>query len=295
MKLSRLFVIASLVGTVGVVGCKDEGGTGGTGGSPDVFCEGGDCATDTQKADGCEAFVTDCVALIGEARRDECVQNAEFAYCAVNGGTGGGGGSGGMAGAGGSGGAAGAGGSGGMAGTGGMGGVVFCDEGLCLTDADRKELCERLVTRCIEGQVATAPECKEKGVLLFCSTEGGTGGTGGGGGTAGSGGTGGTGGTPDMLCDEGLCADDAKLQDDCQVAVLACIAEAVDEDECIAAALLLFCTEPDPELFCNGGLCTTDDAREQICKVGVAACIANNPMLDWDDCLVRVVALFCGQ
>jgi hypothetical protein len=282
MKLCRLVVIALLVGTVGVVGCKDEGGTGGTGGSPDVFCEGGDCATDTQKADDCEAFITDCVAVVGEARRDECVQNAEFAYCAVNGGTGG---------AGGSGGAAGTGGSGGAAGTGGMGGVVFCDEGLCQTDADQKESCELVVALCIAGEVANEGECIAAGVLLFC-TQGGTGGTGGGGGTAGSGGTG---GTPDMLCDEGLCADDEKLQDDCQVAVLACIKHAVNEDECITAALLLFCTEPDPELICNEGLCATDDSREQICKVGVAACIANNPMVDWDDCLVGVVTLICQQ
>ena len=45
----------------------------------------------------------------------------------------------------------------------------------------------------------------------------------------------------------------------------------------------------------NEGLCETDDTREQICKVGVAACIANNPMLDWDDCLVGVVILICRQ
>ena len=105
----------------------------------------------------------------------------------------------------------------------------------------------------------------------------------------------GTGGAGDVPCDQGLCADDEKLQDYCQVAVVACIAEAVNEEECIAAALLLFCTEPDPELICNEGLCETDDTREQICKVGVAACIANNPMLDWDDCLVGVVTLICKQ
>jgi hypothetical protein len=29
--------------------------------------------------------------------------------------------------------------------------------------------------------------------------------------------------------------------------------------------------------------------------VGVAACIANNPMLDWDDCLLGVVTIICRQ
>ena len=203
MTLTNLFVVAVLVGAVAVIGCDDDGGTGGsggsagtggtggtagsggTGGSPDAFCEGGDCATDTQKADDCEAFVADCVAQVGEAERDGCIQSAEFAFCAVNGGTGGTGGAGGMAGTGGAGGMAGTGGSGGMAGTGGSGGMagtgggggtggtldpsILCDESLCLTDPTRKQLCEVGVAACIANNPPVQEEkCVVGVVAIIC-------------------------------------------------------------------------------------------------------------------------------
>jgi hypothetical protein len=189
MKLSRLFVIALLAGTLGVFGCSDDppsngnggsggsAGSGGTGGGDgaDIGCDEGDCLTDTALQEQCEQLVTACIARdINEA---ECIAAGLLVLC--NDGTGG------------------TGGSGGTAGTGGTGGT------------------------------------------------GGTAGTGGTGGTAGTGGTGGTGGAPDpdLVCNEGLCADPGEAKEDCKVLVATCIERDLNVDECIAGVLLLVCKE----------------------------------------------------
>jgi len=68
----------------------------------------------------------------------------------------------------------------------------------------------------------------------------GTGGTGGTGGVAGTGGTGGI--VADLGCDEGDCVEDDTLAAQCETFVKGCIAaEPGNEDQCIAAGLLLFC------------------------------------------------------
>jgi hypothetical protein len=175
MKLSRLFVIALLAGTLGAFGCSDDetngGGSGGDG--ADIGCDEGDCLTDTALQEQCEQLVTACIARdINEA---ECIAAGLLVLC--NDGTGG------------------TGGSGGSGGSGGDGG-------------------------------------------------GGTGGDGGGGtGGDGGGGTGGTGGAPDpdLLCNEGLCADPGEVKDTCKVLVAICIERDLNVDECIAGVLLLVC------------------------------------------------------
>ena len=129
----------------------------GTGGSPDAFCEDGDCATDTQKADDCEAFVADCVAQVGEAERDGCIQSAEFGFCAVNGGTGGTGGSGGMAG------------TGGGGGTGGTPDAdLLCNEKLCLMEGIRKQICKLGIAACIAENPFEPWECATEVVEIIC-------------------------------------------------------------------------------------------------------------------------------
>jgi hypothetical protein len=180
-----------------------------------------------------------------------------------------------------------------------MGGDV-CDVGRCQTDPGQKEKCELEVALCIAGEVANEEKCIAAGVLLFCS-EAGTGGTGGGGGTAGSGGVGGTGGDGGTggtggvaYCDQGLCADDEMLQGDCQAAVVGCIAEAVNEEECVAAAILLFCTEPDAGLLCDEGDCAAEGPQQDACKLLVGYCIAEEPRTDWPECFAFAQEVICG-
>jgi hypothetical protein len=83
MKLSKLFMIALLVGTMGVIGCGDEttgtggmtgtGGTGGTGGFDfDTACDRGLCLqSDVLKAE-CETLVAAC-RTEPPANQDECI------------------------------------------------------------------------------------------------------------------------------------------------------------------------------------------------------------------------------
>jgi hypothetical protein len=124
------------------------------------------------------------------------------------------------------------------------------------------------------------------------------GGIGGGGGTAGSGGVGGMGGIGGtggvVYCDQGLCADDEMLQAACDAAVVGCIAEAVAELECIAAALLLFCTEPDAGLLCDTDNCAAEGPQQDACKLLVGYCIAEEPATDWPECFVFAKRVICG-
>lgn len=62
MKLSGLFVVAVLVGTLAIVGCNDDGG-----GSPEEVCNTGDCVDNAAQRQACEAACRatpgDCSAL----------------------------------------------------------------------------------------------------------------------------------------------------------------------------------------------------------------------------------------
>jgi hypothetical protein len=118
-----------------------------------------------------------------------------------------------------------------------------------------------------------------------CDGTGGTGGAGGEGGMAGGGGAGGEGGMaggggmggapgctmddecdpgeicveprcvsdPDIFCDEGLCATNPAVKDDCVQTFLLCLAENPREEECVVAALLICNVECATDMDCDAG------------------------------------------
>jgi hypothetical protein len=89
MKLSKLFVIASLAGTLAVIGCGSDdsssnGGNGnGNGTDPSAFCNENLCATSGAAKTECEEAVAICLEIPNEAQRDECVGTAVLASCKV--------------------------------------------------------------------------------------------------------------------------------------------------------------------------------------------------------------------
>ena len=88
MKLSKLFMIALLAGTLGVIGCGDDAtnpaGSGGSGGTdPNITCDVGLClANDVAKAD-CANDVGTCLELAPGAQQDECIGTALLGNCNV--------------------------------------------------------------------------------------------------------------------------------------------------------------------------------------------------------------------
>ena len=183
MKLSNLFMIALLAGTLGVFGCDDDpqtgnggsggggtagsggtggsGGSGGTGGSTADPCTGGLCETADVKID-CDAARATCKADVELALTDaECDAMATEFYCNVGapgtGGTGGGGGAG---------------------GAGGASGVNGCDVDLCLTNEERKAACEAFIPICLvfcegEGSVESCgeDECIAFAFVFICNEQ----------------------------------------------------------------------------------------------------------------------------
>jgi hypothetical protein len=89
MKLSRLFMIALLAGTLGVIGCGDDttnpagsggtAGTGGTGGTPAGNCDYGDCVDGSTQQQACEAGVTAC--MISPIGQEACIELANTDFC----------------------------------------------------------------------------------------------------------------------------------------------------------------------------------------------------------------------
>jgi hypothetical protein len=81
MKLSRLFMIALLVGTMGVIGCGDDSssgnGNGNGGGNAGEACSGPRCANNDALRVACEAEFGDCVDR--GVNVEECVAGAELA------------------------------------------------------------------------------------------------------------------------------------------------------------------------------------------------------------------------
>jgi hypothetical protein len=121
-----------------------------------------------------------------------------------------------------------------------------------------------------------------------CDGTGGTGGAGGEGGMAGSGGMGGTGGAPgctvnadcdtgeicndnvcvsdpNLFCNTGACDDDPGLRGQCVDAFLICLADNIDEEECVLASLLI-CRECTTNEGCSAGETCVDN----ICVVSVS-------------------------
>ena len=97
MKLSRLFVIALLAGTLGVLGCGDDttnpagsggsgtagsggSGTAGTGGStPAGNCDYGDCVDGSTQQQACEAATQAC--MISPIGQEACIELANTDAC----------------------------------------------------------------------------------------------------------------------------------------------------------------------------------------------------------------------
>jgi hypothetical protein len=164
MKLSNLFMIALLAGTLGVFGCTDDpengtggsggngtagtggNGTGGSGGSTADPCTGGLCETADVKID-CDLARATCKADVELDLTDaECDAMATDLYCNVGApGTGGAGGDGG-------------------GGAGGASGVNGCDVSLCLTNAERKAACEAFIPACLVF-------CEDEGSLESCGED----------------------------------------------------------------------------------------------------------------------------
>ena len=172
MKLSRLFVIALLAGTLGVIGCSDDppangnggsggtAGSGGTGGSTGEPCTGGLCDAQDVKID-CDAALAVCKAdaggQIGLTDAECDAQVTEF-YCVI--------------------GDPGTGGTGGTGGAGGASGVNGCDVDLCLSNPDRKAACEEFMPACIEfcegegsAEACGEDECIGFALVFICNEQ----------------------------------------------------------------------------------------------------------------------------
>lgn len=93
MKLRRLFLLATLVGTLAVIGCGDDettatggtsgtGGTGGTNGGGDV-CNTGSCVDNATLRQACETAVGVCNATPGldGALLQACIDAAVLDAC----------------------------------------------------------------------------------------------------------------------------------------------------------------------------------------------------------------------
>jgi hypothetical protein len=85
MKLSKLFVIALLTGTLSVIGCgsDDSSSNGGNGTDPSGFCNENLCATSGAAKTECEEGVAICLEIPNEAQRDECIGGVVLATCKV--------------------------------------------------------------------------------------------------------------------------------------------------------------------------------------------------------------------
>jgi hypothetical protein len=68
----------------------------------------------------------------------------------------------------------------------------------------------------------------------------------------------------------------------------------VNEEECITAALLLFCTEPDAGLLCDEGDCAAEGPQQDACKLVVGYCIAEEPRTDWPECFEFAQGVICA-
>jgi hypothetical protein len=87
MKLRRLFLIATLVGTLAAIGCGDDettgtggtDGTGGTGGTPGDACNTGECVNDATKKELCETAVAAC--MLTPVGQEACIELAIADAC----------------------------------------------------------------------------------------------------------------------------------------------------------------------------------------------------------------------
>jgi hypothetical protein len=89
---------------------------------------------------------------------------------------------------------------------------------------------------------------------------------------------------PDLFCDTGLCVEDTVLRAECVDKFLLCLAENVDEEECVVLSIALCteCTEaadcPDDgkectDAVCDAGTCGTSN-NTNVCDGGAGTCSA---------------------
>ena len=71
MKLRKLFLIATLVGTLAVIGCGDDGGGGDT--DPNTVCA--ECAAGQARED-CENDLLICSTFTDPGARQACIDGA---------------------------------------------------------------------------------------------------------------------------------------------------------------------------------------------------------------------------
>jgi hypothetical protein len=174
MKLSKLFMMALLAGTLGAFGCSDDNGgtggtgtggtggtgtggsggsgTGGSGGSTADPCTGPLC-DDVARKEACDELIGECnLAVQVDIPPDTCDLIGNEVLCEE--GAGGGGGTGGGGGA--------------------AGGEFGCDRGGCELDDTLKAQCEEAVKVCLvycEGEdLCAEDECLALG-LLICNVE----------------------------------------------------------------------------------------------------------------------------
>jgi len=84
MKLSRLFMIALLVGTMGVIGCGSDSSSGnGNGNGTSGNCDYGTCLDSSTAMDACEAAVGVCMATLpdGSDAQNTCIAAANADAC----------------------------------------------------------------------------------------------------------------------------------------------------------------------------------------------------------------------
>jgi hypothetical protein len=170
MKLSKLFVIALLAGTLGAFGCSDDppsngnggsggdgaagtggsgGGTAGTGGSGDGACVGPLCDQPTAK-EACNELIGECnTAVQVDIPEETCDLIGNQVFCEE--------------------------GAGGNGGTGGVPADLGCNVLGCVDDGDLKAKCEEAVQWCFvyceTDEGCQEDECLALG-LLICNVTG---------------------------------------------------------------------------------------------------------------------------
>lgn len=163
MKMSKLFVIALLTGTLAVIGCSSDpapegnggsggSGTGGTGGGAADPCTGPLCDAPEPEA-FCLAIIEECNATVEidpPPTPEQCDVLGNAAACQE-------------------------GSTGGTGGAGGAGGDVGCNVLACTTDDELKARCEAAVDACFiycaADEECQEDECLGLGLLICNLTE----------------------------------------------------------------------------------------------------------------------------
>ena len=95
---------------------------------------------------------------------------------------------------------------------------------------------------------------------------------------------------PDAVCNEQLCAGDETLAQQCETFVAACLAETVNEDDCVAGGLFI----------CEGGACgqdacSLDETLEQECRTFLDTCITPDSTQPDVEACIGAAILMCQE